>query len=355
MEATQGNAAYYFIDRHIGGEIGDKAAYIEAGPRGRSLTYHHLALQSDRMAALYARHGLEPGDRAAMLVRNQLEFPIIFWGSLKAGIVPVLLGTMLKPTECQAILEETGARALFVSRELFPDIEPILARCPNLEAVFVIEKRNEKDATTLLGRLLAARNSGKNKRSMPFSVELAKSGQQLMRDASPDACAYWLYCREPSGQMKGKMHVHSSLQHTASRYAGQIVQIQPDDVVFSSEKMSYAYGLVNAMTCPMSVGATSILMPAWPSPEDVLAVFREKCPTVICFEPAVYADILTCLRKRPEGAERIRCCIAASEAAPADVAERWRDIFGVGIINCHEFQFETPEVQADHIEQLLHA
>jgi 4-hydroxybenzoate-CoA ligase len=355
MEATQGNAAYYFVDRHLGGPAGDKAAYIEAGPGGRTLTYDLLALQSDRMAALYERHGLEPGDRAAMLVRNQLEFPIIFWGSLKAGIVPVPLGTLLKPGECRAILEETRARALFVSSELVSNIEPVLSQCPDLEAVFVIEKRNDKRSNSLLGRLMAAKYSGKNKFSMPFSVELTTSRQQPMRDASPDACACWLYCREPGGKLKGTMLMHSSLQHTVNRYAAQVVHIWPDDVVFSSERMSHASGLVNTMTCPLSVGATAILVPAWPSPENALAVFREKRPTVVCAEPAVYANILTCLRKRPEGADGLRFCIAVGEAVPADIVERWREIFGVGIVNCNEFQFDAQEMQAERAGQLLHA
>ena len=89
MTETNGNAASYFVDRHRTGTVGAKAAFMEAGPSGRTITYQDLALQSDRMAALYERHGLRAEDRAAMLVLDLIEFPIIFWGSMKAGIVPI--------------------------------------------------------------------------------------------------------------------------------------------------------------------------------------------------------------------------------------------------------------------------
>ena len=124
----------------------------------------------------------------------------------------------------------------------------------------------------------------------------------------------------------------------------KVMGIRPDDIVFSTEKMSLASGLDNAMTCPMSVGATSILVPAWPAPEDVLAVFRERRPTVLCCVPAVYATIVEYLRKRPEGADRIRCCISVGETVPAEVARRWNEVFGVDILVCDEYTFAGRKV-----------
>ena len=113
MPDTNGNAAIYFVDRHKSGPVGAKAAFIEAGARGRTMTYQDLALQSDRMAALYERHGLRPEDRAAMLVLDTIEFPVVFWGSLKAGVLPVPLNTLLSAEVYHAILMDSRARALF--------------------------------------------------------------------------------------------------------------------------------------------------------------------------------------------------------------------------------------------------
>src|SRR5262249_19031230 len=125
MTEANKNAALYFVDRHGLGAAKTKAAFIEAGQGGHTLTYGELASQSDRMAALYERHGLRREDRAAMLVLDQIEFPIIFWGSLKAGIIPIPLNTLLSAEVYGAILKDSRARALFVSRELVPSIEPV--------------------------------------------------------------------------------------------------------------------------------------------------------------------------------------------------------------------------------------
>ena len=105
-----------------------KIAFREAVEGGRQLTYAALAEQSARMADLYRRHDLRAEDRAAMIVLDRIEFPIIFWGSIKAGIIPVPLNTLLSPDYYEIILNDSRARALFVSAELLPVVEPLLPR-----------------------------------------------------------------------------------------------------------------------------------------------------------------------------------------------------------------------------------
>jgi 4-hydroxybenzoate-CoA ligase len=336
MADISGNAAYYFVDRHRSGAAGAKPAFVESGPGGRTLTYGDLALQSDRMAALYERHGLRAEDRAAMLVLDQIEFPVIFWGSLKAGIVPIPLNTLLSTEVYNAILMDSRARALFVSSELLPTVEPVLAANPYLQAVFVIEPRNARNAPSLLGRLFG--NGGKKGRAtgrtLAFAAELAASERREMLAVSPDECAFWLYSSGSTGTPKGVRHVHSSLKYTSDTYALQVLGIQSGDIVFSTAKMFFAYGLGNAMTFPMSVGATTILLSGRPTPDSIAAVIRETRPTIFCCVPTLYAAIAAAFAgKRPEGAERIRRCISAGEALPAEVGARWTQIFGVDILD----------------------
>ena len=94
-ETKNGNAAVYFVDRHASGPLANKKAFIESDGSQRSLTYGDLAERSGRMAELYERHGISRESRVALLVLDQIEFPIIFWGSLKAGGVPVAINTLL--------------------------------------------------------------------------------------------------------------------------------------------------------------------------------------------------------------------------------------------------------------------
>jgi 4-hydroxybenzoate-CoA ligase len=336
VAANNGNAALYFVDRHRSGVAGAKAAFIEAEDGGRTLTYGDLASQSDRMAALYLRHGLRPEDRAAMLVLDQIEFPVIFWGSLKAGVIPIPLNTLLTAEVYKAILMDSRARALFVSSELLSTIEPALADNPYLQAVFVIGPRRTRNGSPLLSRLLGDRTKkGRSiSQTLPFAEELAVSESRDPLAVSPDECAFWLYSSGSTGAPKGVRHAHSSLKYTADTYGRHVLGIEPDDIVFSAAKLFFAYGLGNAMTFPMSVGATAILLSGRPAPQSITAVIKQTRPTIFYGVPTLYAAILAALDgKRPEGAERLRRCISAGEALPAEVGARWTQAFGVDILD----------------------
>jgi 4-hydroxybenzoate-CoA ligase len=323
MTGTSGNAAFYFVDRLSSGATGAKVAFAEADPGGRTLTYEELARQSDCMAALYDRHGLRPEDRAAMLVLDQIEFPLIFWGSLKAGVIPVPLNTLLSAEVYNVILMDSRARALFVSSELLPVITPALKGNPYLQAVFVIERPGaETGAPPVPGSALS------------FAKELGASERHDMLAVCADECAFWLYSSGSTGAPKGVRHVHGSLKYTADTYGREVLGIVPDDVVFSAAKLFFAYGLGNAMTFPMSVGATTILFSGRPTPDSVMAVMRKMRPTIFYGVPTLYAAMLAALASgNPDSGGRLRRCVSAGEALPAEVGTRWLQLFGVDILD----------------------
>ena len=334
MPGTNGNAAAYFVDRHRTGPAGAKAAFIEAGPGGRTITYRDLALQTDRMAALYERHGLRAEDRAAMLVLDLIEFPIIFWGSMKAGIVPIPLNTLLPAEVYNAILMDSRVRALFVSAELLPTVAPILAGNPYLQAVFVIDrgKAGAAASSSFLGGDNAKQRNGA--KTLDFAAELAASEGRPTLTMSEDESAFWLYSSGSTGAPKGVRHVHGSLKFTADTYAREVLGIQEQDVVFSAAKMFFAYGLGNAVTFPMSVGATTVLLPEWPSTGSVLEVIEQARPTIFCAVPTLYAAMVAKFEgKAPKGIDRLRRCISAGEALPEEVGKRWKRIIGVDILD----------------------
>jgi len=334
MTDASGNAALYFVDRHRSGPLGAKAAFIEAGEGGRTLTYRGLAEQSDRVAALYERHGLRAEDRAAMLVLDQIEFPVIFWGSLKAGVIPVPLNTLLSAELYRAMLMDSRARALFVSAELLPAVEPILADNPYLQAVFVVDRQAGLSGGSIFGRLFGGAAKERDTAYLSFSDELRLSAPCAATATSADECAFWLYSSGSTGAPKGVRHVHGSLQATADTYGRHVLGIQADDVVYSAAKMFFAYGLGNSMTFPMAVGATTILLSGRPTPDNVAAVMRQTTPTLFCGVPTLYAAMLASFGgQRPEGIGRLRRCISAGEALPADVGLRWAQSTGVDILD----------------------
>ena len=311
MNETNGNAACYFVDRHATGVAAGKAAFIEGD---NILTYQELAQQSGKLAGLYASHGLQPEDRAVMIVLDTIEFPIIFWGSLKAGIVPAPLNTLLTAENYEIILRDSRAKALFVSKELLGIVEPVIAQCAFLKAIFVV-------------------GAGEH-RHLSFATELAKHASVPAVDAIDDQCAFWLYSSGSTGRPKGVRHVHSSLKGTADTYGAQVLGVTAADTIFSAAKLFFAYGLGNSMTFPMSVGATTVLYRARPTPEKVLDTIAATRPTIFCGVPTLYAALLAAMGERiPVGFDRLRRCISAGEALPAEIGQRWTALTGIDILD----------------------
>ena len=310
------NAAVDFVDRHLAEGRAGKAAFVDPG---RALTYGELAAEARRLGNLLAAAGIGREARVALLLHDTVDFPVVFWGAIRAGVVPVALNTLLTTEQYAYILRDTRAQALFVSAPLLPTVAPLLAGLPGLRQVFVLGGEPGED----LGEHAAFRPA----------LE-AQPDELAPAETCADEVAFWLYSSGSTGMPKGVKHVHSSLMATARLYGRGLLGLTEGDLVYSAAKLFFAYGLGNAMSFPLAVGATAALLPGRPTPAAVFETLKAHRPSVFYGVPTLYAAILADPDCTPEtGSESLRLCVSAGEALPEEVGKAWKARFGVDILD----------------------
>jgi benzoate-CoA ligase len=317
----QYNAAYDLIERNLRAGRGDKLAYIDDFG---SYTYSDLAQRIDRCAAALLQLGLQPEQRVFLCLQDTIDFPTAFLGSIKAGLVPVAANTLLTTADYDYMLRDSRSCALIVSEPLLPQLEPLRDAIPTLKHWIVAG--SPPDSQSLAGSQSPAVSS--------FTTLLARgAGPVRAAETCPDDACFWLYSSGSTGAPKGTVHVHGSLIQTAELYGRAILGIRPDDVVFSAAKLFFAYGLGNALTFPLCVGATTVLMAERPTPEAVFARLRQHRPTVFCGVPTLYSSLLANPALPSRAAVPLRACVSAGEALPREIGERWRRHFDFDILD----------------------
>lgn len=307
------NAAADFIDRHLVEGRGGKVAFRGGG---RELTYGALADRTNRFANVLRSLGFRREQRLVMVMLDTVDFPVVFWGAIKAGVVPVPINTLLAADQCRYILADSRAAGLVVSPGCWEKVAQPAARLSDPGTVIFAGEEGGGAETLRLEKL----------------IEQA-SPEAVLADTCADEVAFWLYSSGSTGTPKGACHVHSSLIHTARLYGQDVLGIREDDVVFSAAKLFFAYGLGNAMTFPLSVGATAVLMAERPTPDSVQAIMEAEQPSIFYGVPTLYGALLAKGVGRGCGSRRLRACVSAGEPLPRDMGERWRVTVGVDILD----------------------
>jgi benzoate-CoA ligase len=296
------NAAVDLIGRNAG--RGSKVAYIDDSG---TCTFLQLAERVDRAANALRNLGIQRENRIAIAMLDSADWVALFLGAIKAGIVPVALNTLLTPSDYEYQLKDSRSQALFVSEPLLKSFEPIRANCPDLTHVIPHEKLKE---------LLS-------------SASPKAEAAPTLRD---DMC-FWLYSSGSTGAPKGTVHLHSHVILTAELYAKPVLGIRESDVVFSAAKLFFAYGLGNAMTFPLSVGAMTVLMAERPTPEAVFKRLTEKKPTIFYGVPTLYAGMLASPAFPNKNQLALRVCVSAGEALPPTIGKTFTERTGVEILD----------------------
>ncbi len=312
MLPAQFNAATYFVDRNVAEGRGARPAFVY---EDRTLAYADVLDLSNRTGNALRELGVEMEDRVLMLCLDAPEFVGTFWGAIKIGAVPIPVNTLMRAADYLYFLNDSRAKVLVVSAPLLAEVDNVL-----------------DDAAHLRHVLVAGAAPG---RHLGFEDRVARASSTL--DAAPtsrDDAAFWLYSSGSTGFPKGAVHLQHDMVVCAETYGRQVLGIRPDDRCFSAAKLFFAYGLGNANYFPLSVGAQAVLFPHRPTPEAVFDVIARRRPTLYFGVPTLYAAMLAVkdAEKRYD-LSSLRLCVSAGEALPDEIYTRWRDRFGVEIID----------------------
>ena len=302
-----------------------KAAFID--DLG-TLSFGQLAERVRRMATALRALGLKREERVLVLMLDCNDWPTSFLGAMYAGLVPVAVNTLLTADDCAYVLEHSRAQAVLVSGALLPMLTQALARSDHEVSRVVVSR------PVLPLKPTPAADPTPTPTEVEFDAFLGAANAAVApAGTGPDDPGFWLYSSGSTGRPKGTVHSHANPYWTAELYGKAVLGLRESDICFSAAKLFFAYGLGNALTFPMSVGATTVLMAERPTPEAVFRRWRQQRPTVFYGAPTGFAGMLAAAGLPGRAELALRLVSSAGEALPADLGERFKRHFGVDIVD----------------------
>jgi benzoate-CoA ligase len=309
------NIAEEFISRPAR-EHGDRLAILGEPSR---ITYRQVEAAVNRAANVLRSWGCEPGDRVLIVLPDSIEFIAAFFGAAKIGAVAVAVNSMARADDYAYYLADSGARFAVVHRSVIA--ESVLMNLPrSLRVVAVVGG----DPVAMAGVKVVSWD-GK------CGAALAECESHRTRATDP---AFFLYTSGSGGTPKAAIHRHEDMLHTSRGFAQGVLGLSADDITYSVSKLFFAYGLGNGMYFPFSVGASTVLDPGKPKPERTAQILAKHRPTVLFSVPTFFAALL---REAERGlavdCSSLRLAVSAGETLPAEIFERFKQQFGVEIID----------------------
>ncbi len=316
------------LDRVLERGLGEKVAiYFDDQRISYEELYRRVCAFSRALRAL----GIRREERVLLVLDDTPAFPIAFLGSIRAGAVPIPTNPLLKPDDYRYFLLDSYAQMVVADAALLPVVTEALRDLPERP------------------HLVVAGGTAENALSLDSLLE-AHAGEFPPVDTHRDDMAFWLYSSGSTGRPKGVVHLQHDIPYTCETYARHVLRITDQDITYSAGKLFHAYGLGNNLSFPYWAGASTVLRAGRPTPQAVLETIQRYRPTLFFAVPTLYNAILNYPESTRYDLSSIRLCISAAEPLPAEIFHRWRERFGLVILDgvgstemLHIYCSNTPE------------
>jgi benzoate-CoA ligase family protein len=309
------NLADYLLDSRLRERRGERPALRTPE---RVWAYAEVQALADRFARVLARHGALPEERVLVALPDGAEFAGALFGILKLGAVVVMINRELGVAELARMFEYTRARHAVVDAAVLPVFEEAAAAASSAPAFLSVGGAAGEAA----GRHPAFEEEGAR---VPAGFPTA--------DTHRDDPAIWLFSGGTTGRPKAVVQTHASYANTTECFGKAFLGYRESDVTLSVPKLFFGYATGANLFFPFSVGASAVLFPERPTPAVLFEQIRRHRPTILVNVPTMVHHMVTDPAAGEQDLSCLRFALSAGEALPAPLYHRWKEAFGVELLD----------------------
>ncbi len=285
------------------------------------LSYGELNDRSARLATLLREKGVKEGDRVGVMLPNVPDFPVAYYGVLRAGAIVVPMNVLLKRREIAFYLEDSGARLLLVWH----------------------------------GFAEEARGGAADAGAEMIEVEPASFASMLAEheptpglvDTAEDDTAVILYTSGTTGKPKGAELTHVNLFRNADVSSRTTSEISQGDVVLGALPLFHSFGQTVSMNASLKVGACLTLVPRF-DPGEALETMQRDGVTHFYGVPTMYGALLHHPERESFDTSALRICITGGASMPVEVLHGFENAFGAKVMEGYGLSETSPVACSNH-------
>lgn len=326
---------------------------------GQRFTYVQLAAMTDRFAAALLKLGVQPGERVSIALPNIPQFPIAFYGALKAGAIAVPTNPIYTERELQHQLADSGAETIVILDVLFQKLVKVRTQTPIkrvivtgaqdylpplLALAYPLKQRLEKQPSVNKSELRADRTVYQFKDLLGKSDERWYELHALPEPAKPDDVAVLQYTGGTTGLSKGAMLTHRNLLANALQvwaWTGVQDTTTTHETIFCAAPFFHSYGLTVAMNAGIWSGSTLVLMPRYKA-KDAVKMIQKYRPTLFPGVPTMYLGISREIEEHGGDVHSVRICISGAAPLPKEVQHQFEHLSGGKLVEGYGLSETSP-------------